>query len=99
MSLSDEISTATTTAIYEQFSDVSLHSPIPADEVLKMKRHLKSIGNFAALMTMGLFPELFTPEHQQLKLNYYGNRNQKEPLESQRRPYLQRYMLYFFPQL
>ena len=99
VSHSDGISTATTTAIDEQFSDVPLHCRIPADEVLKMKKHSKSIGNFAALMTMRLFPELFTPEHQRFRFNYYCNGNQKEALQSQRRSYLQRYMLYFFPQL
>ena len=78
ISQSDGISTATTTAIDEQFSDVPLHCLVPADEVLKMKRHSKSIGNFASLMTMRLFPELFTPEHQRFRFNYYGNGNQKE---------------------
>ena len=86
-------------AMDEQFNDLPTHCRIPAEDIIKMRRHSKSVGNFAALLTMRLFPELFTQDNLRFKFNYNGNGHSKEPLESQRRSYLQRYMLYFFPHL
>ena len=93
------LSSSSTAAIDEQFSDIPSHCRIAAEDLIKIKRQSKSIGNFAALLTMRLFPELFTTDNLRFRFNYNGNGHQKEALETQRRSYLQRYMLYFYPHL
>ena len=92
-------SSSALSAIDEQFSDLPSHCKIPADDLMKMKRHSKSIRNFAAYLTIRLFRELFTSDNLRFGYNYNGVGHQKEALESQRRSYLQRYMLYFYPHL
>ena len=55
-------SSSALSAIDEQFSDLPSHCKIPADDLMKMKRHSRSIGNFAAYLTIRLFFELFTSD-------------------------------------
>ena len=82
-------SSSALSATDEQFSDLPSHCKIPADDLMKMKRHSKSIGNFTAYLTIRLFPELFTSDNLWFRYNYNGVGHQKEALESQRRSYLQ----------
>ena len=87
------------TSTEDVFNDIPHPSRMSIEQLQKIKRESNSIGNLAALLTVRLFPELFTSENLRFRYNYNGVRYQKEPLDAQRKRYLQRYMLYFFPQL
>lgn len=98
-SLEQPVTSVSTSQIDKNFADLPTHCRIPAEDLLRLQRDSKSIGNFAAYLTIKLFPELFTAENQRYQYNYNGVG--KEPLESKRRGYiyLQRYLLYFYPHL
>ena len=87
------------TSADETFHDIPAHCRISSEKLLQMKTSANSIGNFATFLCARLYPELFTADNLRLKYNYYGQRAQKEPLEQQRRTILERYLLYFYPQL
>ena len=96
-SLEVPVTSVSTSLIDENFADLPRHCQIPAEDLLKLQRESKSIGNFAAYLTIKLFPELFTAENQWYQYNYNGMG--KKPLEIEHRDYLKRYLLYFYPHL
>ena len=71
------LSSSYTAAIDEQFSDIPSHCRIAAEDLIKTKRQSKSIRNFTALLTMRLFPELFTTDNFRFRFNYNGNTHKK----------------------
>ena len=67
------VSSPATSEINELFSNLPTHCRIPAEDIIKMRRHSKSIGNFAGLLTMWLFQELFTQDNLRFRFHYNEN--------------------------
>ena len=79
------------------FSDIPVPHRLSVDELTKLKENSQSVGNFACNLTRRLYPELFGPDNLRKKFNYRGEK--KTELDPQRKTYLQRYILYFFPEV
>ena len=93
--------TQTPLSAYEcdNFSDIPLPYRLTVDELTKIKANSQQrISNFAQNLTRRLFPELFGPDCLRRKFNYRGDAGKSE-LDQQRKTYMQRYILYFHPEI
>ena len=83
----------------DAFCDIPSQFRIPFEELNQLKVHSYSTGHFAGKLVKRLFPELFGPDHQRLRFSYNGIKYGKQELDRTRKGYLQRYILFFFPNL
>ena len=71
---------------------------LPREELIKVDKAAFNAGNFSCKLVNRLFPELFGPDHLRTRYSYHGQgKVNKSELDPIRKGYIQRYVLYFHP--
>ena len=80
------------------FCDIPELYHISLEELNKVDKAAFNAGNFSCKLVNRLFPELFGPDHLRTRYSYHGQRKiNKSELDPIRKGYIQRYVLYFHP--
>ena len=83
----------------DDFQDIPVPHRLSVEELYKIKSHANSFKIFASQLTRRLLPEPFGPDNLRFKYSYNGFRNEKAELDRERKCYLQRYIIYFHPEM
>ncbi|OWF52973.1 BEN domain-containing protein 3 [Mizuhopecten yessoensis] len=82
------------------FLDIPAQYRFPVSEIRKIHAHSTGSGNFAKNIVVKIFPELFTSCNVRLGYSYFGGGVlAKKELDPVRKTYLERYVLFFHPEL
>jgi len=82
------------------FADIPDPYKLSVEEILKLAEHPFNLGHFATKLVGRLFPELFGPGDVRKEYSYFGGGIfNKTELDPERKKYIQRYVLYIFPQM
>jgi hypothetical protein len=77
------------------FCDIPEPYHISLEELIKVAFN---VDNFSCKLVNRLFPELFAPDHLRTRYSYHGQgKINKSELDPIRKGYIQRYVLYFHP--
>ena len=80
------------------FCDIPEPDHISLEELIKVDKAAFNAGNFSCKLVNRLFPELFGPDHLRTRYSYHGQgKVNKSELDPIRKGYIQRYVLYFHP--
>lgn len=80
------------------FCDTPEPYHISLEELIKVDKAAFNAGNFGCKLVNRLFPELFGPDHLRTRYSYHGQgKVDKSELDPIHKGYIQRYVLYFHP--
>ena len=80
------------------FCDIPEPYHISLEELIKVDKAAFNVDNFSCKLVNRLFPELFGPDHLRTRYSYHGQgKINKSELDPIRKGYIQRYVLYFHP--